>query len=95
METKVGNGGLKLSGGQKKKMALARMLVSDAEIFIMDEPFSSLDDVSVKKLEENLSIFLSEKIVIIITHQKLHNWNNIKKIYLTKEGFKPNETIYI
>ena len=36
METKVGNGGLKLSGGQKKKMALARMLVSDAEIFIMD-----------------------------------------------------------
>ena len=61
-----------LSAGQKKRVKLARLLVSPAVIWLLDEPTSSLDNVMIEQLE-NIIRFHQKKggIVIFSTHQNL------------------------
>lgn len=63
--------GVTLSGGQIKKIALARVLVHDPDVAIFDEPFAGLDQKSQIKLEEFIHHFKKNKVVIIITHQNI------------------------
>ena len=71
LETKVGNMGSKLSGGQLQRIGIARALLRDPDLIILDESTNSLDE----EMEKNiLSIFTKEKykdkIVICISHNK-------------------------
>lgn len=76
LDTRLGDGGIILSGGQTKKMSIARMLTNDAEVYVMDEPFAGLDLESSNSIQQKLSEYLRDKIVIIVSHQRLDNWNN-------------------
>lgn len=57
-----------LSGGQKRRVALVRAVVSDADIYLLDEPFNGLDDNNRKKAMEYIEDKLKGKIVLIATH---------------------------
>jgi ABC-type transport system involved in Fe-S cluster assembly fused permease/ATPase subunit len=69
LSTRVGERGLKLSGGEKQRVAIARMLLKDSNIYILDEATSSLDPKSEKKVIENLLQKHVSKTLIIISHR--------------------------
>jgi ABC-type bacteriocin/lantibiotic exporter with double-glycine peptidase domain len=68
-ETAVGEGGLKLSEGQKQRMALARALVGDPDILILDEPTASLDEETELSVMDALHQWRQGRTIIIVTHR--------------------------
>ena len=75
-DKKIGVNGNKLSGGQCKRILLARALYKDAPIYVFDEITSSLDENLINTILDNLYTYLSEKNVIFIDH------NNKLKMYV-------------
>ncbi len=71
--------GNNLSGGDKQKIALARMYTEDAEVLILDEPTSSLDETTEKTILDGI-LGTNDKIVFLITHRK-ENLKYCNKIY--------------
>ena len=65
----VGEGGAMLSGGQRQAIAIARALVRDPSIFIMDEPTAMMDNASEARLAMRLDEYLKDKTFILITHR--------------------------
>ncbi|MEF2145152.1 MAG: type I secretion system permease/ATPase [Desulfovibrionaceae bacterium] len=65
----VGERGLALSGGQRQSVAIARALLHDPDILIMDEPSSNMDQGAENKLKKRLKTVLKDKTVVIITHR--------------------------
>ncbi len=65
----MGEKGTYFSGGEKQRLALARMLLKDAPILILDEPFQNLDGLSVGLLKRLFDVYKNNKTIIIITHE--------------------------
>lgn len=59
-----------ISGGQKKKISLLRILLKDAELLILDEPSVALDNDTCINLYEYINTVKKEKITILISHDK-------------------------
>ncbi len=68
-DTVVGQGGLTLSGGQKQRLGIARAMVRDAAILILDEPSSGLDLESERLVFEGLDRLLAGKTTFVIAHR--------------------------
>jgi ATP-binding cassette, subfamily B, bacterial len=68
-DTMVGEKGVTLSGGQRQRIAIARAIIADAPILILDEPTSSLDPASEKLVFEALGRLLEGKTAIVIAHR--------------------------
>ena len=69
-ETLIGERGLTLSGGQKARLALARALYADADIYLLDDPLSAVDAKVGRALFESLMLeIVGKKTVILATHQ--------------------------
>ncbi len=84
-EQLVGERGIKLSGGQKQKVAIARAILADPKIFILDEPTSSLDARSEHKMQKSLEKIMKGKTTFIIAH-RFSTVRNADKIIVLKEG---------
>lgn len=69
-ETKVGQNGNRLSGGQRQRIALARALLCDPEVLILDEATSQIDMQSEQLIRESLAEHRGERTMIIITHRE-------------------------
>ncbi len=69
LETTVGNRGLKLSGGEKQRLSIARIFLKKPKICIFDESTSSLDKDTEVVIEENIEKFLPHMTKVIITHR--------------------------
>lgn len=82
---KIGQDGAKLSGGEKQKIALARALLKDAELIILDEATSGFDKKSDKALSELLREQMKNKTVIVVTH-KYEEIEGFDKIYKLENG---------
>jgi ATP-binding cassette subfamily B multidrug efflux pump len=67
--TKVGNMGIKLSGGQQARVALARALYGENSIIILDDPFSAVDMKTEEEIVKNLKSMYKESIIILISHR--------------------------
>ncbi|CAK7324074.1 unnamed protein product [Dovyalis caffra] len=68
--TEIGERGVNLSGGQKQRIQLARALYQNADIYLLDDPFSAVDAHTATSLfNEYISGALSEKTVLLVTHQ--------------------------
>lgn len=81
LETLVGNSGIKLSGGQQARIALARALLNKNKIIILDDPFSAVDMKTEEKIIENLKNNYKDSLIILISH-RLSIFNKINKIIL-------------
>ena len=69
MDTIVGNGGIRLSGGQAQRLALARTLCHKRPVLILDDPFSALDRETEEEVFANLRKFTADSIVILLSHR--------------------------
>lgn len=68
-DTLVGERGITLSGGQRQRTSLARALLADAKVLILDDALSSVDNETATKILNNLSPTTAKKTVIFISHQ--------------------------
>jgi ABC-type transport system involved in cytochrome bd biosynthesis fused ATPase/permease subunit len=70
IQSVIGDNGTTLSTGQRQRLAIARALLSDKQIIIMDEPTSSIDSETEKEVMKTIYNELSDKTLIIITHDE-------------------------
>ena len=68
-DTPIGENGTKLSGGERQRISIARALLKDAPIVLLDEATASLDVENETKVQEALSRLLSGKTVLVIAHR--------------------------
>ncbi len=68
-DTEVGERGTRLSGGQKQRISLARALVRDPNLLILDDTLSAVDNITEKKIVDNINGVLKEKTSIVISHR--------------------------
>lgn len=85
LETKVGERGLKLSGGEKQRVAIARMLLKKPKIFIFDEATAALDSSTEKRIQESLQKISKNQTTIIIAH-RLSTIVDADKIFVLDQG---------
>lgn len=72
LDTHVGPLGYNFSGGEKQRMKLARLLLRNTPVFILDEPFEFLDANQVARIANKVSRILANKTVIIVSHLELN-----------------------
>ena len=84
-ETIVGERGLKLSGGEKQRIGIARTILKEAPIILLDESTSSLDYTTEKKILANLKKDKKNSTMIIISH-RLSAITDVDKIIVLDEG---------
>lgn len=88
LETKIGEGGLKISGGEKQRLAIARALLRQPDIIIFDEATSSLDSITEKAITEtikNITQVRPNLITILIAH-RLSTIMHADQIYVLEKG---------
>lgn len=69
LNTKIGSQGSKLSGGQKQRISIARALLKESNVLILDEATSQLDTISESKIRKIIDAIAKDKIVFVIAHR--------------------------
>ena len=83
--TVIGENGGKLSGGERQRISIARAILKDAPIIIMDEATASLDTESESRVQEALSRLIEDKTVLIIAH-RMRTVEDADKVVVLSEG---------
>lgn len=83
--TRIGEGGASLSGGEKQRISIARALIKDAEIVIFDEATANVDPENEDRLQNAIEELTKDKTVIMIAH-RLKTVRNAEKILVLNDG---------
>ena len=84
-DTMIGENGSKLSGGERQRISIARALLKDAPIVLLDEATASLDVENETVVQQAISRLLADKTVIVIAH-RMRTVENADKIVVLKDG---------
>lgn len=84
-DTVIGERGVLLSGGQKQRLVLARAIIKNAPVLLLDESLSAVDTQTEQRILSNLKTALAETTVIVITHRLYAGWD-FDKILVLDDG---------
>lgn len=85
LRTVVGSGGVRLSGGQAQRLALARTLAHPRPVLVLDDPFSALDRRTEDEVFARLKACAQDRIVILISH-RLYHFPELRQIVFMQGG---------
>jgi subfamily B ATP-binding cassette protein MsbA len=84
-DSMIGEHGGKLSGGQRQRISLARAILKDPEILILDEATSQIDPESEQLIHETLAEFIKDRTTVVITH-RMSTLELVDRIMIMKQG---------
>ena len=84
-DTLIGSSGMRLSGGQAQRLALARTLAHPRPVLILDDPFSALDRKTEDAVFGSLREYAEDKVVFLISH-RLYHFPQLRKIIFMEDG---------
>ena len=85
LSTELGEKGIRMSGGERQRVALARLFFDNSKIIILDEATSAMDNITEKEVMENVLTKLKDKTIIIIAH-RLETIKDVDNIFVLYDG---------
>ena len=85
LSTELGEKGIRMSGGERQRVALARLFFDNSKIIILDEATSAMDNITEKEVMENVLTKLKYKTIIIIAH-RLETIKDVDNIFVLNDG---------
>ena len=85
LDTVVGSSGVRLSGGQAQRLALARTLAHPRPVLVLDDPFSALDRATEDTVFANLQTYARDKVVFLISH-RLYHFPEMQRVVFMEDG---------
>jgi len=92
-DTQIGENGVRLSGGEKQRLSIARAILKKTPIILLDEATSSLDSETESKIQKGLSFLTKDKTTVVIAH-RLSTILNSEKIFVVDKGEIISEGIH-
>ncbi len=94
LDTDLGEKGVRISGGERQRVALARLFFDDSKIIILDEATSAMDNITEKEVMSNIIDKINNKTIIIIAH-RLETIKDVDNIFVLLDGKIVEEGKYL